>query len=145
MAEYYPLILKAVTALEPSTAQTRRVLYDRARTALLTQLRSVQPALSEPDITRERLALEEAIRRVEADAVTRELESGAPAARGTDPRGASLPGAPDAAPPQPSPRAGQSQWRPEPAAAASPNDDRDDFGTGEAGEANCRAAAAGTS
>ena len=34
-----------------------------------TQLRSVTPALSETDITRERLALEEAIRKVEAEAV----------------------------------------------------------------------------
>jgi hypothetical protein len=71
MADYYPLIAKAVSGLDKSTSETRRALYDRARTALLAQLRGVEPALSEPDITRERLALEEAIRKVEAEAVRR--------------------------------------------------------------------------
>src|SRR6478752_6083129 len=68
MADYYPLIARAVAGLEKSTGEARRVLYERARTALVTQLRGVQPALSESDITRERLALEEAIRKVEAEA-----------------------------------------------------------------------------
>src|ERR1700730_16130872 len=68
MADYYPLIAKAVSGLEKSTGEARRALYDRARTALLAQLRGVEPALSEPDITRERLALEEAIRKVEGEA-----------------------------------------------------------------------------
>jgi hypothetical protein len=67
MADYYPLIAKAVAGLDKSTGETRRALYDRARTALLAQLRGVEPALSEPDITRERLALEEAIRKVESE------------------------------------------------------------------------------
>jgi hypothetical protein len=67
MADYYPLIAKAVAGLEKSTGETRRALYDKARTALLSQLRAVEPALSEPDITRERLALEEAIRKVEGE------------------------------------------------------------------------------
>jgi hypothetical protein len=67
MADYYPLIAKAVSGLDKSTGETRRALYDRARTALLAQLRGVEPALSEPDITRERLALEEAIRKVEGE------------------------------------------------------------------------------
>jgi hypothetical protein len=71
MADYYPLIAKAVSGLDKSTGEARRALYDRARTALLAQLRGVEPALSEPDITRERLALEEAIRKVEAEAVRR--------------------------------------------------------------------------
>src|SRR5437660_4952088 len=71
MADYYPLIAKAVTGLDKSTGEARRALYDRARTALLAQLRGVEPALSEPDITRERLALEEAIRKVEAEAARR--------------------------------------------------------------------------
>src|SRR5215475_13296859 len=68
MADYYPLINKAVASLDKSTGEARRALYERARTALVTQLRGVQPALSETDITRERLALEEAIRKVEAEA-----------------------------------------------------------------------------
>src|SRR5580700_7754487 len=68
MADYYPLIAKAVAGLERNTGEGRRALYERARTALVTQLRGVVPALSESEITRERLALEEAIRKVEAEA-----------------------------------------------------------------------------
>src|SRR6266850_7484312 len=68
MADYQPLIAKAVAGLDKSTGEARRALYERARTALVTQLRGVVPALNESDITRERLALEEAIRKVEADA-----------------------------------------------------------------------------
>jgi hypothetical protein len=68
MADYYPLIAKAVAGLDRSTGEARRALYERARTALVTQLRGVTPALSESEITRERLALEEAIRKVEAEA-----------------------------------------------------------------------------
>jgi len=71
MADYYPLIVKAVNGLERGGGEARRDLYDRARKALLAQLRGVEPALSEPDITRERLALEEAIRKVEAEAARR--------------------------------------------------------------------------
>ena len=51
-----------------NTGEARRALYERARTALVAQLRGVEPALSESEITRERLSLEEAIRKVEADA-----------------------------------------------------------------------------
>ena len=69
MADYYPLITRAVAGLERSTGEGRRALYERARNALVEQLRGVQPPLSETDITRERLALEEAIRKVEAEAV----------------------------------------------------------------------------
>ncbi|HEX3709428.1 MAG TPA: hypothetical protein VHV56_06030 [Pseudolabrys sp.] len=68
MADYFPLIARAVAGLDKNTGENRRVLYDRARSALVNQLRGVEPPLNEPDITRERLALEEAIRRVEADA-----------------------------------------------------------------------------
>src|SRR5262245_27367673 len=68
MADYYPLISRAVAGLEKSTGEARRALYERAREALVAKLRSISPALSESDITRERLALEEAIRRVESEA-----------------------------------------------------------------------------
>ena len=71
MADYYPLIARAVGGLDKNTGENRRALYDRARAALVSQLRSVQPALDETDITRERLALEEAIRKVEAEAAKR--------------------------------------------------------------------------
>jgi hypothetical protein len=67
MADYHPLIARAVAGLERNTGDARRALYERARTALVAQLRGVTPALSESDVTRERLALEEAIRKVEAE------------------------------------------------------------------------------
>jgi len=70
MADYYPLIARAVEGLDHNTGENRRVLYERARVALLKQLRGVEPALDEADITRERLALEEAIRKVEAQAAS---------------------------------------------------------------------------
>jgi hypothetical protein len=68
MADYQPLISRAVAGLDQNTGENRRALYERARSALVNQLRSVDPPLEEADITRERLALEEAIRKVEAEA-----------------------------------------------------------------------------
>jgi len=70
MADYYPLIARAVGGLDSNTGENRRALYERARAALVAQLRGVDPPLDEDEITRERLALEEAIRRVETEAVT---------------------------------------------------------------------------
>ena len=71
MADYYPLISRAVAGLEKNSGEARRAVYERARAALLAQLRGVTPALNESDITRERLALEEAIRKVEAESARR--------------------------------------------------------------------------
>jgi len=75
MADYTPLIARAVEGLERNTGENRRVLYERARAALVAQLRSIEPALEEGDITSERLALEDAIRKVEADAAKRGREA----------------------------------------------------------------------
>src|SRR5512140_1710225 len=72
MADYYPLIARAIAGLDPSApGESRRALYERARAALIAQLRSVQPPLSESEITRERLSLEEAVRKVESEAAQR--------------------------------------------------------------------------
>src|SRR5579863_9343823 len=72
MADYYPLIARAIAGLDPSApGESRRALYERARAALIAQLRSVDPPLSESEITRERLSLEEAVRRVESEAAQR--------------------------------------------------------------------------
>src|SRR3954470_11907710 len=72
MADYYPLVAKAVAGLEKNTGEGRRALYERARAALVAQLRGMSdPPLTEAEITRERLALEEAIRKVEAEAARR--------------------------------------------------------------------------
>jgi len=71
MADYYPLVSRAVAGLDKNTGEQRRALYERARAALVAQLRSAEPALNESEITRERLALEESIRKVEAEAAKR--------------------------------------------------------------------------
>src|SRR6266700_6327950 len=69
MADYYPLIARAIAGLDPSApGESRRALYERARAALIAQLRSVQPPLSESEITRERISLEDAVRKVESEA-----------------------------------------------------------------------------
>src|SRR5690349_15351956 len=72
MADYYPLISRAVGGLDNNTGENRRALYERARGALLQQLRGATPALNEEQIGRERQALEEAIRKVEAEAAQSE-------------------------------------------------------------------------
>jgi hypothetical protein len=68
MADYYSLIAKAVSGLENNTRDFRRALYDLARTAQTTQLKNMDPPLSETEISLECLALEGAIRKVEAEA-----------------------------------------------------------------------------
>src|SRR3954469_23944109 len=74
MADYYPLIARAVDGIPEGTPESRRAVYERARTALMQQLRSLEPPLSEEDIERERLSLDDAITRVEADHQPRPAE-----------------------------------------------------------------------
>jgi hypothetical protein len=110
MTDYRPLLSRAITGLDPNTGEARRAIYDRARTALINQLRGINPPLSEADITRERLALEDAIRKVEAEA-----------------------GASRAAPPQPAPPRDPRMPRTEPASprpapvSANDRDPEDDY------------------
>src|SRR5437870_5127545 len=78
MADYYPLIARAVAGLDKNSGENRRALYERARAALIAQLRSLTPALDESDITRERLALEESIRKVEAESARKFVETARP-------------------------------------------------------------------
>lgn len=84
MADYHPLISRAVAGLDKNTSEARRVLYDRARNALVAQLRAIQPPLEEEEITRERLELEEAVRKIEAEEAQKSASaptSGSSAAR----------------------------------------------------------------
>src|SRR6187455_3815718 len=78
MADYHPLIARAVAGLDKNTGENRRALYERARTALVAQLRGVVPALEESEITGEQLALEEALRKVEAEAARQARETAQP-------------------------------------------------------------------
>jgi hypothetical protein len=89
MTDYYPLIARAVEELDRSTGEARRALYERARKAV-AQLRS-NPALLEADIAKECLAVEEAIRKVEAEAAGKSRTE-----TRTEPQSAAPPeGAPD--------------------------------------------------
>ncbi len=82
MTDYQPLLARALKGLDRNTSEARRAVYDRARQALLNQLRSVSPPMADADITRERLALEDAIRKTETEAVLAEPHAvRAPAAR----------------------------------------------------------------
>ncbi len=66
MADYYELIAQAITGLGPdATSERRQALYERAQMALLNKLRSVDPPFTEAEIARERMALDQAVRRVE--------------------------------------------------------------------------------
>jgi hypothetical protein len=67
VTEYDSLLTRAVAALQNNTNQTRENLYERAREALLRQLRNNDPPFSETEIAREQFALEAAITRVEAE------------------------------------------------------------------------------
>lgn len=138
MADYYPLIARAIAALDPNApGESRRALYERARTALIAQLRSVQPPLSESEITRERLSLEEAVRKVESEAAQRAREASRPGGGGTRSSGSgdafrrastrATEGNPAAAPPAAPPRA-----RPAP---PPPRADRPSFNVDDQGEA----------
>ncbi|MGI3899408.1 MAG: hypothetical protein ACRYGP_29605 [Janthinobacterium lividum] len=80
MAEYYPLLERAVAGLTESTAETRRSIYERARAALIGQLRHMDPPVPEEDIARESAALDEAIARVEAGVAEAAAPRPAPAA-----------------------------------------------------------------
>src|SRR4051812_915068 len=137
MADYYPLIARAIAALDPNApGESRRALYERARTALIAQLRSVQPPLSESEITRERLSLEEAVRKVESEAAQRAREASRPGG-GARPSGSgdafrrastrAAEGNPAAAPP-----AGPPRTRPAP---QPPRADRPSFNVDDQGDA----------
>ncbi len=67
MADYYPLLARALDALPDRSPGLRRAVYDRARNALVSQLRSLEPPLSEDDIDLERRALDTAIERLEVE------------------------------------------------------------------------------
>ena len=64
---YHQLIARAVKGLDGS-AEARQLIYERARKALIAHLRFNQPGLSKAVIVKERLALDEAIRNIEAEA-----------------------------------------------------------------------------
>ncbi|MFM9975966.1 MAG: hypothetical protein ACKVON_15500 [Beijerinckiaceae bacterium] len=67
MADYYPLLAKAVASLDPNTRDARKGIFDRARSALNRQFASMDPPADKAILDRELLALETVIERVEAE------------------------------------------------------------------------------
>ncbi len=86
MADYYSILKKTIASLPESNGAARRSVYSRARNAIVSQLKAYEPPLSPSEITAEQLRLEEAIRKVEAEAARESLGLG--------------PTAPSVAPPQ---------------------------------------------
>ena len=79
MADYTSVLTRAVAG--KATYEERRAVYERARQALVAQLRALDPPLPESDITRQRLALEESIRKVETEASGMSSAGKAPSAQ----------------------------------------------------------------
>jgi hypothetical protein len=86
MADYYPLISNAIAALDKKNGEGRSAFYDRARAILADRLRKAEPPLSESIIEQERLALEDAISKVEADATRSESKVEADTTRSEETR-----------------------------------------------------------
>jgi hypothetical protein len=69
MADYYSVIAKAVSALDLNTEKARLRLYERARTALRSEMHSAYPPFHRSQIAAAEMSLEMAIEAVEAEAV----------------------------------------------------------------------------
>jgi hypothetical protein len=71
MADYYPLLAKAVAGLPNASLDARRAIYERARKALFNQLRSLDPPVPETVVEAEARDLETAVARLEAELASR--------------------------------------------------------------------------
>ncbi|RVU19803.1 histidine kinase [Methylobacterium oryzihabitans] len=97
MADYYPLLARALDALPDSSPEMRQAVYERARAALIGQLRSLDPPLSEDDIEAERTSLDGAIARLERE------RGPAPEPEPAETPAAAVPSAPEPEPQPPPP------------------------------------------
>jgi hypothetical protein len=76
MTDFHSVVAREIAALGKFARPVDRgALYERARAALVGFLEGATPALDEPQMLRERLSLEEAIRKVEGDAARADRES----------------------------------------------------------------------
>src|SRR3712207_162040 len=108
MADYYPLITRAVEGLSENTPALRQAVYVRARDALMQHHSSLDPPPAEAAIARERRSLDLAVDRVEG-------QSG-----GAAERASSVAGSISRAPrPAPAPRPPTAPAAPSPARASS--------------------------
>ena len=115
MADYYPLLARALDALPDRTPAMRKAVYERARNALIGQLRSLDPPLPEADIDLERRALDNAIARLESD-----YGMPPPAPELSQPSAAAVQPAPPPPDPEPAPPPEAAVLEPEPPPDATP-------------------------
>ena len=66
MADYYPVLARAVSRLAVSNAQARQELYEHARTVLVAELERNNPERSAQAALGERIEFETTVLRVEA-------------------------------------------------------------------------------
>jgi hypothetical protein len=71
MADYYSILANAVGRLDPNTGMARQQLYQRARSAMISELENVYPPFRRSEIATAEIALESAIEKAEAEAVRR--------------------------------------------------------------------------
>ncbi|WP_338720915.1 hypothetical protein [Devosia sp. XK-2] len=119
MADYKELLRRAISALPENNGAARRAVYEKARSALVGQLRAIQPPLPARDITQHRLQLEDCIRQVEqeaSEAVISLGRDGPLAARPATPHTRPAPMSTPAAPAAPS----EVEHKSEPVASAAP-------------------------
>ena len=88
MSAYYDAISRAVGALDESTTNTRRALYDRARQALAAQIRTAGQSVEKKDSDQATVALEDAIRRIEQEIMSRQASINHPPIAGPKPNDA---------------------------------------------------------
>jgi hypothetical protein len=74
MADYYPVLARAVSRLANNSVQARQDLYEHARAIIVAELGKQDPPRSASEIKLERAALETAIRRVEAESVATQTD-----------------------------------------------------------------------
>ena len=113
MADYKELLRRAISALPENNGAARRAVYEKARSALVGQLRAIQPPLPARDITQHRLQLEDCIRQVEQEASEAVISLGRESALAARPAAAMTPS------PRPAPAPVQ-QAQPAPAAPPAP-------------------------
>ncbi|OYU49822.1 MAG: hypothetical protein CFE31_05605 [Rhizobiales bacterium PAR1] len=75
MADYYPLLSRAIAGLAGQPASARHGIYERARMALERQLRGFEPALEEDAVQLELASLEATIARIESEQAPAALET----------------------------------------------------------------------
>ncbi len=70
MADYYSILKKTVSGLPANTAENRKLVFGKARSAIDRQLRAINPPPSEEAISRQMSALEAAIEKIEAESLS---------------------------------------------------------------------------